>query len=115
MAAKLLMKRFAIKDVRQVSPSGSIVDILLTEVPSWMKQFDEDRDGRLSYKEFKHAILPPKEENEPTSVSAVTSSSEPAQIREQGAEIENIALSKYVILIEIRVLIKVCKITKHVE
>ena len=91
MAAKLLMKRFAIKDVRQqVSQFGSIVDILLTEVPSWMKQFDEDRDGRLSYKEFKHAILPPKEENEPTSVSAVTSSSEPAQIREQGAEIENI-------------------------
>ena len=31
-----------------------------------MKQFDEDRDGRLSYKEFKHAILPPpKTEEEP--------------------------------------------------
>ena len=26
-----------------------------------MKQFDEDMDGRLSYKEFKHAILPPVE------------------------------------------------------
>ena len=29
-----------------------------------MKQFDEDCDGRLSYKEFKHAILPPKPEEE---------------------------------------------------
>ena len=57
-----------------------------------MKQFDEDRDGRLNYKEFKHAILPPKEEKEPADVSPVTSSSEHAQIREQGAEIENIVI-----------------------
>jgi len=45
MAAKLLMKRFGIKDV-----------------PSWMKQFDEDMDGRLSYREFKTAILPQSED-----------------------------------------------------
>merc|ERR1712227_293270 len=42
MAAKLLMKRFGIKDV-----------------PTWMREFDENSDGRLSYKEFKMAILPP--------------------------------------------------------
>ena len=33
--------------------------LLTNQVPSWMKKFDEDCDGRLSYKEFKHAILPP--------------------------------------------------------
>ena len=33
--------------------------MIVLKVPSWMKQFDEDMDGRLSYKEFKHAILPP--------------------------------------------------------
>merc|ERR1739838_829664 len=45
MAGKLLLKRFGI-----------------TDVPKWMKETDTDMDGRLSYKEFKQAILPKKEE-----------------------------------------------------
>merc|ERR1739838_879109 len=45
MAGKLLMKRFGIKDV-----------------PAWMKETDEDMDGRLSYKEFKQSIFPTSEE-----------------------------------------------------
>ena len=36
----------------------------LLQVPTWVKKFDEDSDGRLSYKEFKLAILPSSEENE---------------------------------------------------
>ena len=59
MAAKLLMKRYAIKDVRYMKLSTRIYGLLSCQVPTWMKQFDEDCDGRLSYKEFKHAILPP--------------------------------------------------------
>ena len=41
--------------------STRIYGLLSCQVPTWMKQFDEDMDGRLSYKEFKHAILPPVE------------------------------------------------------
>ena len=34
------------------------------QVPKWMKETDEDSDGRLSYKEFKAAILPSAEDDE---------------------------------------------------
>ena len=65
MAAKLLMKRYAIKDVRWAfNEELLVIFVYLAQVPTWMKQFDEDCDGRLSYKEFKHAILPPKEGEE---------------------------------------------------
>merc|ERR1739838_460433 len=47
MAGKLLMKRFGIKDV-----------------PKWMKETDEDLDGRLSYKEFKAACMPSADDDE---------------------------------------------------
>ena len=77
MAAKLLVKRFGIKDVSKLMKIRSFYLDFLKKVPSWMKQFDEDNDGRLSYKEFKlvmkinslifytqllQAILPPAEE-----------------------------------------------------
>merc|ERR1712193_376451 len=39
MAAKLLEKRFGIKDVKE-----------------WMKEYDADNDGRLSYMEFKKSL-----------------------------------------------------------
>ena len=27
------------------------------QVPTWMKEFDEDNDGRLNYKEFKQVVF----------------------------------------------------------
>ena len=69
MAAKLLMKRFAIKDVseslalyfgfftkknRYYLPT---VFKYFSQVPSWMKNFDEDNDGRLNYREFKQVNI----------------------------------------------------------
>ena len=39
MAAKLLEKRFGIKNVKD-----------------WMKEYDADNDGRLSYHEFKRSL-----------------------------------------------------------
>ena len=76
MAAKLLMKRFAIKDVSESLASFvikylNIVPLLrrwlliflpavlkyFSQVPSWMKNFDEDNDGRLNYREFKQVNL----------------------------------------------------------
>ena len=76
MAAKLLMKRFAIKDVSEslvsfVIKYSNIVPLLrrwllilstcslkiFSQVPSWMKNFDEDNDGRLNYREFKQVNL----------------------------------------------------------
>ena len=53
MAAKLLVKRFGIKDVSKLMKIRSFYLDFFKKVPSWMKQFDEDNDGRLSYKEFK--------------------------------------------------------------
>ena len=67
MAGKLLMKRFAIKDVSEVQIFQQYPLFTLSKVPTWLKEFDEDNDGRLSYKEFKLAILPQsieKEEND---------------------------------------------------
>ena len=76
MAAKLLVKRFGIKDVSKLMKKD-LFTFISKKVPSWMKQFDEDNDGRLSYKEFKlvmkinsfifctqlfQSILPPAEE-----------------------------------------------------
>ena len=51
MAAKLLEKRFGIKDVKE-----------------WLKENDVDNDGRLSYMEFKKSLtnflnIESKEEN----------------------------------------------------
>ena len=67
MAAKLLMKRFAIKDVSESlalyfgfftkKNRYYLPTVLFSQVPSWMKNFDEDNDGRLNYREFKQVNL----------------------------------------------------------
>ena len=36
--------------------------LFYVQVPAWMKETDEDMDGRLSYKEFKQSIFPSSEE-----------------------------------------------------
>ena len=57
MAGKLLLKRFGIRDVifRLISHFYNGV-----QVPIWMTNTDEDRDGRLTYKEFKTSLLEAK-------------------------------------------------------
>ena len=39
-----------------------IVFISFMQVPAWMKETDGDKDGRVTYKEFKQAVLPSKED-----------------------------------------------------
>lgn len=48
-----------------------------------MRQFDEDMDGRLSYKEFKMAILP---QNDPTTAEVSTSHSNTVEATPNTAE-----------------------------
>ena len=57
MAAKLLEKRFGIKDVRSWSNKLDInVNRSIFKVKEWLKDNDADNDGRLSYMEFKKSL-----------------------------------------------------------
>ena len=64
MAAKLLMKRFGIKDVGIYKYLVDIYCVYIVQVPAWMKETDGDKDGRVTYKEFKQAVLPSKEDEQ---------------------------------------------------
>ena len=65
MAGKLLLKRFGIKDVIFISDFLTL-NAWAMQVPKWMKETDTDTDGRLTYKEFKAAILPSAEDDDET-------------------------------------------------
>ena len=60
MAAKLLEKRFGIKDVSCGTPRDVVISDLMTDfywqVKQWLKTNDADNDGRLSYLEFKRSL-----------------------------------------------------------
>ena len=64
MAGKLLMKRFGIKDVIMKDDCFLFCILICYQVPKWMKETDEDLDGRLSYKEFKAACMPSADDDE---------------------------------------------------
>ena len=55
MAAKLLEKRFGIKDV-SCSSAGTFTISHTYKVKEWLKMNDSDHDGRLSYMEFKKSL-----------------------------------------------------------
>ena len=55
MAAKLLEKRFGIKDV-SCSSAGTFTICHTYKVKEWLKMNDSDHDGRLSYMEFKKSL-----------------------------------------------------------
>ena len=54
MAAKLLDKKFGIKDVTFICILHLATCVL--QASAWMKEKDVDKDGRLNFKEFKSAI-----------------------------------------------------------
>ena len=56
MAAKLLEKRFGIKDVSYEVIIYLIIYISILKVKEWLKDNDADNDGRLSYMEFKKSL-----------------------------------------------------------
>ena len=56
MAAKLLEKRFGIKDVSYEVTIYFINNISISKVKEWLKDNDADNDGRLSYMEFKKSL-----------------------------------------------------------
>ena len=56
MAAKLLEKRFGIKDVSYEVIIYFINNISISKVKEWLKDNDADNDGRLSYMEFKKSL-----------------------------------------------------------
>ena len=56
MAAKLLEKRFGIKDVSYKVINSFINNSSILKVKEWLKDNDADNDGRLSYMEFKKSL-----------------------------------------------------------
>ena len=58
MAAKLLEKRFGIKDVScgDSERCGDLMTDIYWQVKQWLKTNDADNDGRLSYLEFKRSL-----------------------------------------------------------
>ena len=56
MAAKLLEKRFGIKDVSYKVIISFINNSSILKVKEWLKDNDADNDGRLSYMEFKKSL-----------------------------------------------------------
>ena len=56
MAAKLLEKRFGIKDVSYEVIIYLSIYISIFKVKEWLKDNDADNDGRLSYMEFKKSL-----------------------------------------------------------
>ena len=58
MAAKLLEKRFGIKDVScgAWERCGDLMTDIYWQVKQWLKTNDADNDGRLSYLEFKRSL-----------------------------------------------------------
>ena len=56
MAAKLLEKRFGIKDVSYKVNISLINNSSILKVKEWLKDNDADNDGRLSYMEFKKSL-----------------------------------------------------------
>ena len=56
MAAKLLEKRFGIKDVSYEIIIFLSIYTSILKVKEWLKDNDADNDGRLSYMEFKKSL-----------------------------------------------------------